>query len=1160
MRSRITNIFGMYFALAVTLIIGFIIYCMPIDVPEGFPFAAKTLSSEQIVQNSHINQVLFTDKTLEARLNFFHQQGDEHLAGIDESLGSGACSADFNSDGWVDLFLVNGSGQTRYYGKQYWWQTSQSNTLFINDGGQGFRDATPASGLDQNMWGMGCLASDFDNDGDIDLLITGKDGNLFYKNNGDSTFTNVSQESGIIGGYWSTSASAIDFNSDGLLDIYIGNFIDFEKGKKTFEASSQFTGEKKHSFDASLYQAQPNRLYQNLGGLKFQDITAESGVMDSEGRTLDVSWQDINQDGLPDLIASNDRGTGSNASFLNKDGEHFEPGGQALGLRSSLGSRGTASGDLDNDGDIDLVIASSAGESTIALINEKSSDGKFRYKDRAREIGIGADQFLSISAWSPLVQDFNNDGFNDVFIAAGQLEPDPDSAKISQGQPKQLLLNNGKGYFVDSTMLSGVALRDRQSARGAVAADFDNDGDIDVYVTHNNDLGQYLVNESPKQQWLGLKLIGTKSNRDAVGAKVQLDTANGNQTKFVVSGEGFLSDSDKRIVFGLGQDSKIDQLIIDWPSGDKQTIHAIQANHYWQITESSDDALELPGTTIVEKPVKHLRLKLGVDQASIRVGYLKMLSQAKDTKNIWSELSVAANDSDSSVRREAIDFSSRTNSVQGLSILVHGLEDAEPANVIAAITGLRNYEDETSVRWLLRVFSHQDAAVKIELADCFAHFFQEEEAVVYRKYLAVPYLIRLLDDPDPNVRIAAVRALGQAERFRGVHALLDHLSDSEASVRAEIVRTLGLIRQAKALPNLTELLSDRTQSTHVVANTFIALKRLGDDGALKKLESFLMGEGGFESVELEKRLAVFADLLAQDDEATVFDAQELKRVTHVVFQKFPPVVKSTGLAPHWIAIWRHISDQAGISWLDKQTSAAQLDVRADAYRALFYERQGHTERSSILRRAWSDQELGIKALALKELLREKMALTQQDYRTILTNPELQTVGLQFWSENGLTAADSNLLIKAIQSVYLPEFAVNNSDALLEKICFSTNANLQKICSVVLFSSTIAEHREIAVKILRDPAQPIAIRQSVLNHYGVNFDSDAINVLYGLLQTKKDPLHNDVVTKLLSFDSDALIEFARKIAMNASEDAETRLQAIGFLVRLGRSDAQEILYR
>ncbi len=1160
MHGYIANKFGVFFGLIFVLIISFIIYSTPIHVPEGFPFEAKTLGSEQIAQNSNITNVTFIDRTLEKGLNFFHQQGDEHLAGIDESLGPGACSADFNNDGWVDLYLVNGSGQTRYYGKQYWWQTSQSNTLFLNDGGQGFRDATPGSGLDQKMWGMGCLASDFDNDGDIDLLVTGKDDNFFYRNNGDATFADVSQESGIASDFWTTSASAVDFNGDGLLDIYIGNFIDFEKGKKTFEANSQFAGEKRYSFDASLYQAQPNQLYLNLGGLKFKDITAKAGVIDSDGRTLDVSWQDINRDGLPDLLVSNDRGTGSNASFLNKDGEHFEPGGQALGLRSALGSRGIASGDLDNDGDIDLVIASSVGENTTALINEQSLEGKLQYKDRAREIGIGADQFLSISAWSPIVQDFNNDGFNDVFIAAGHLEPDPDSAKISQGQPKQLLLNNGKGHFVDTTKLSGVALRDRQSARGAVAADFDNDGDVDLYVCHNNDLGQYLVNESPKQQWLGLKLIGTKSNKDAVGAVVQLVTDNGSRTKSIASGEGFLSDSDKRIIFGLGRNSKIDRIVINWPSGNKQTIQAVQANHYWQITEGSDDALALPGTTTVEKPVKNLQLKLGLEQAAMRVAYIKILSQAKSTENIWSELTIASNDSDSSVRREAIELSSRTNSAQGLSILVRGLEDADAANVVDAIKGLRVYEDESSVRWLLRLFSHKDSAVKIELADCFAYFFQEEEAVVYRKYLAVPYLIRLLDDPDPNVRVAAARALGQAERFRGMHSLLDHLTDPAASVRAEIVRTLGLIRQAKALPKLTDMLSDNGQSVHVIANTFIALKRLGDDGALKLLQSFLMGEDGFESVPLEERLAVFADLLAQEDDVTVFDAQQLNRLARVAFEKFLPAVKTTGLIQQWIAIWQCLGDQAGADWLAKQINQPQQDVRANAYRALFSQQQGQTERRAILRKAWSDQEIKIKGWALNELLQKKIELAQQDYRTILINPELQTIALQFWRENGLTAAESSQLLKAMLSVYSSELSGNIPLASLDQICLGSNADSQKFCSVLLFSSNTIEHRDSVLKLLRDPVQPIAIRQAVLSRYSVDFDPDAVNVLYGIVQAKKDPLRNAVINKLYSFDSDALIDSAKIIAANSSENAETRFQAIGFLVRRGQPDALEILYR
>lgn len=1180
--SVIANKFKALFIAVFISIIGLIVYKTPTLIPVGFPYAAKTLSSDRLIQKKTPANVTFVDRTLGKGLIFIHQQGDDQLTGVDESLGSGACAADFNNDGWVDLYLVNGSGHTRYYGKPYWWQSPQGNALFLNTRGQGFKDATSASGLDKKIWGMGCLAGDFDNDGTIDLLVTGKDAKILYKNNGNETFTDVSRESGITDEFWSTSAAAADFNGDGLLDIYIGNFIDFKKGKKTFEANSQFVDEKKNTFDAGLYEAQPNKLYLNRGGLKFKDVTAQAGVIDSDGKTLDASWQDINRDGRPDLLITNDRGTGSNTAYLNTDGEHFEPGGQALGLRSALGNRGIASGDLDNDGDIDLVIASTTGENTVALINEQTVDGKdnasSEYQDKAREIGIGANQFLNLSAWSTSVQDFNNDGFNDVFVASGQLEPDPDTAKVTQGQPKQLLLNTGYGYFSDATASTGIALQDMQSARGSVSADFDNDGDVDLYVANNNDLGQYLANESPKKHWLGLKLIGTKSNRDGIGAVVRLITANGMQTRSIVSGEGFLSDSDKRIIFGLGDETHIDRIIIDWPSGYKQIIRTVQADRYWRVEENRDDIQALPIAPALSLP-ERLRLKLGADQVDIRARYVRMLGQSVRDDNIESELVIASKDNALLVRREVIKAASRLNSAQGLSLLIHGLEDTDSANVIAAIEGLRQYEDETSIRWLLRLFSHKQPAVKIALADCFAFFFQEEEAVVYRKYLAVPYLIRLLDDSEPEVRSAAARALANAERFRGMHSLLDHLNEPNSSVRAEIVRSLGLIRQGQALPALKHLLSDKTQSAQVITNTFIALKRLGDETVSKTVESFVMARAGFEDILLEKRLDVLADLLSYGDEAALFDPEQLKRLAYAAFDKFPPdsepTAKAIDIMRLWISIQQCLADNARIDWLLRQTHASQARIRAPAFQAVFSQNQ--SERIVLLRRAWSDQELSINLWALEELLREKIALSADDYRRIVSRPEFRSTALRIWLEQGF-AADSTMLVKALHLFFLSGseaedkslkhrtagksqqgVAANNSTDL-EQICLSTDAALYTFCPLILYSDNTPEHRSMVLKLLHNSAYSPATRRAVLDHYSAGFDQDAINVVYAIAQAKKDPLRNAAIYKLFSFDSDSLIEFADQIANNVSEDSEIRFQALEFLLQRGHQEAQVILYR
>ncbi|MDT4330401.1 FG-GAP-like repeat-containing protein [Methylomonas sp. MED-D] len=1130
-------------------LLGAVIFLTPVDIPDGFPFRAEAIPTSKLVKAAHPSAATFADRTWESGLMFSHQQGDEHLAGIDESLGSGACAADFNNDGYVDLFLVNGSGQTRYYGKAYWWQQAEGNALFLNEGGR-FRNATEESGLVRTIWGMGCLAVDLDNDGNTDLLVTGKDGNLLYRNSGAGRFVDVTADAGFAGDGWATSAAAADFNRDGLLDLYVGQFVDFEKGKKTFEANSQFVGEKKGVFDASLYPALPNRLYLNDGGFKFREIAEAAGVRDADGRTLDVSWQDLDSDGWPDLLVSNDRGTGSNSAYLNRSGERFEAGGQALGLRSALGNRGIASGDLDGDGRGDLAVASAAGENTVALIRETAADGSEHFKDKAKENGIGANRYLSLSGWSPLIHDFNNDGFDDLLLAAGHLEPDPDTARISQGQAKQLWLNDGNGQFVDAGSEAGLALKDAQSARGAVAADFDNDGDIDVYVSHNNDLGQFLANESPPRHWLGLKLVGEKSNRDAVGAVVRVYAAGRVRIKSVLSGEGFLSDSDKRLVFGLGDTAAVERLEIAWPSGLRQTLHPTVIDRYWLIREGSDELVALGGSQSGPPVRPQLRLKLGADRPELRIRYLHLLEHRQSEADIWPELTAGARDPEPAVRRAAIDIAARAGNGRGLGLLIQSLEDSEPANAVAAVAGLRSLEDEASVRWLLRAFSRESAEVKIALADTFAYFFQEEEAVVYRKYLAVPYLIRLLEDAEPSVRVAASRALANAERFRGVHALLAGLSDSDASVRAEFVRALGLIRQTEASPKLAKLLTDETQESQVVANVFVALKRLGDTENAGRLSDYIGGRGDFSGLAQDKRLATLECLLALGDEAAVFNADEINSLVRESFGRTKPT--ETALRARWISIWRYVADPAGSAWLVAQTRAAEADIRTRAFSALSTQNPRDTE---LLRQAWRDPDESIRRWALIELLKRKIDLARDEYQSILKSSDWREVAVDAWMEQGLPG-DSSRLLEALSAV----FPMAGKPATLASVCGNSDMRIQALCPVLLLADSNAESRRLAGQLLADRSTALSLRQAVLARLTPVFEPDALNVVFALAQAKKDPLRHAAIEKLLTFDGESLVAFARKIADNPSEDPEIRFLAVEFLLRNGDQAALDILYR
>ncbi|HFD12644.1 MAG TPA: VCBS repeat-containing protein, partial [Crenotrichaceae bacterium] len=264
---------------------------------------------------------VFSDITAYAGLVVSHMQGGEKITNLTETLGAGACVLDFDNDGWLDIFFITGSGQTRYYGRREWWQQGHSNVLYKNNGNGQFVDVTKRAGLENTVWGMGCASADFDNDGDADLFVTSYGSNIFYENR-NGRFVDISPLAGIKGEAWSTSVVVADYNKDGLLDIYVVNYLDFKNGAKTYEKTSGFQRMLPVSFDARVYDGQANQLYLNKGKLKFEDVTSNAGVANVGGRGLAAQWVDLNRDSYPDLIVSNDAGL-PNAVFLNKYGETF---------------------------------------------------------------------------------------------------------------------------------------------------------------------------------------------------------------------------------------------------------------------------------------------------------------------------------------------------------------------------------------------------------------------------------------------------------------------------------------------------------------------------------------------------------------------------------------------------------------------------------------------------------------------------------------------------------------------------------------------------------------------------------------------------------------------------------------------------------------------
>jgi HEAT repeat protein len=1065
--------------------------------------------------------VKFTDTTLAMGIQLVHEQGEDQLSGIDESLGSGACAFDYDGDGWTDLFLVNGSGHTHYYGKHYWWQDTTRPALLRNMGGKRFENVTKPAGLNRENWGMGCLSADFDNDGDPDLFLTNLGGNQLYRNEGNGRFTDIAKESGIVGDYWSTSASAADINGDGLLDIYVGNYINFKKGAKTFESGSQFTPEKPPTFDASLYDAQPNQLYLNLGGLKFREMASEAGVAVADGRTLDVHSQDINADGKPDLLVTNDRGTGSNLALLNHDGIHFQASGSAFRLQTPRGSRGIASGDIDNNGDDDLILANPPGESLALLIRGNTTSlqtttpasSPIQFADLSRKLGVGNSEYTNLSGWTPGVQDFNNDGSLDLFLASGHLEPDPDTHRVSEGQHKQLWLNRGDGSFVDATATAGKPLMDNQSARGAVFADFDNDGDMDTYVAHNNDLGQFLRNDTPSSRhWLELRLTGKASNRDGIGAKVEIQTASGNQTRTVVSGAGFLSDGDKRLHFGLGESSLVDRLEILWPNGEHQVFNDIAADRYISASQGSDNLVSLTMKNTNDSSLGNIPFGLSKASAAIQARYLRLLVDAKGFSASIPQLRTALLDKDATIRRVVIDLAaSQKKSPEGLPLLVTALEDGDPVNVVAAIDALRVYEEELSVRFLLRGFTHPNESVRIATANAFGFFFQEEEAVVHRKYLALPELSRLLDDPAPAAQIAAANALAQAERYRGIHELEAHLDDSSIEVRASVVRTLGLLRQREAIPALQKLLENGNQSPVVCANALVALKRLNMDGINELTEKFIKGIGEFAHTPKPNRLQV-ADLLVAEPEASM------------------------------------VIDVAAIRELMRKTFKSEIAGRLK-------EVQPNSQRNDFFHKSNGKD---VKRLMAMIENTNTPSLDREATLLELANTDSESVPIP---KTLLSDLDPRVRKAAVQVIIRQHKGVMEEEEarLIRRACADPTLAVRGRCVDSLSGANQPWAQDILALIVGDPKYPKDVRLMVLDKLDVVVDPEMRKALFLDASNAGDPLRPELIRKLFdTADSDIFIDFAGKLTRDLNENFAVRLTAVEYLVKRKHNEAFDLL--
>ncbi len=496
-----------------------------------------------------------------------------------ETTGTGAAFLDYDEDGDLDLFVVDGRRLEDV-------PEGAGNRLYRNVGAGRFVDATEASGLTRQGWGQGAAFADVDNDGDPDLLVTYFGAALLFRNEGDGTFVECGDGSGLSQSGWHTSAAFADYDADGFDDLYIARYVDLD-----LENTPEPGGAPNCFFMGIAVMCGPKGLpparsilYHNRGDFRFEDVSEYAGVGIVPEYGLGAVWSDLDDDGDLDLYTANDQ-SGHNL-YRNEGSGRFQDTGLADGVAFNEDGRaqagmGVDAGDYDNDGLFDLHVTNFSHDYNTLYQNS----GAGYFLDVSFASGVAEASYLFLG-WGTGFHDFDGDGFLDVFVANGHVYPEVAREEIESDYAQRSLLfrNLGDGRFAETGERAG--LEEPLAGRGAAFGDFDDDGDVDIFVTQMNGKPALYRNETKASpRWIGLRLVGRESARDALGAKITVVSGGLSQIREVRSGASYLSQSDSRVFFGLGDRSRVDRLEIRWPSGKTQQIVSPQLDGYMLIVE-----------------------------------------------------------------------------------------------------------------------------------------------------------------------------------------------------------------------------------------------------------------------------------------------------------------------------------------------------------------------------------------------------------------------------------------------------------------------------------------------------------------------------------------------------------------------------------------------
>ncbi|HUN87011.1 MAG TPA: CRTAC1 family protein [Terracidiphilus sp.] len=517
----------------------------------------------------------FTDITAQAGIRFVHNSGAFGKKYLPETMGSGVCFIDYDNDGWQDIFFVNSMNWPGHKGPKSY------PALYHNNHDGTFTDVTRQAGLDVEMYGMGCAVGDYDNDGYDDLYVTALDHNHLFRNLGNGKFKDVTAQAGVASSGFSTGAAWFDYDNDGKLDLLVNHYVDWSPATDKYCSLDEVH---KSYCTPELYKGESITLYHNLGHGRFKDVTKAAGLSDSSDKALGIALLDYDNDGWLDLFITND--TQPNKLYHNNHNGTFTETGVTAGVAYSdegkaRAGMGTDAADYDDSGRQSLLIGDFTNES-IALYH---NDGQGLFTNDALSAGIALPSARSLT-FGAFFFDYNLDGLPDIFALNGHVADDISVVQpsLSYAEPPLLFRNIGHGKFENVSDKVGPALRLPVVGRGAAYADIDNDGDLDLALTTSNGPARLLRNDGANQNdMLRIKLIGTRSNRDGIGAKVLLTTSTGQRvSQMVKSGSSYLSQSELPLTFGLGKPDPGRRITLEirWPSGHKDTIDNIQPDQF----------------------------------------------------------------------------------------------------------------------------------------------------------------------------------------------------------------------------------------------------------------------------------------------------------------------------------------------------------------------------------------------------------------------------------------------------------------------------------------------------------------------------------------------------------------------------------------------------